>query len=377
MNIGFDAKRAVQNHTGLGNYSRFIIDIMSRYYPADRYLLYAPRKRENKELDVLLRRPGVAIRYPSSFWGKQLSSLWRVWGIGKELRPQGIDLFHGLSNELPLTIRKSGVRSIVTIHDLIMLRYPQYYTWIDRHIYAYKFRKACLNSDHIIAVSETTKKDIMDFWGIPEGKISVVYQGCDPLFKQPASQELKEEVRRKYGLPATYILYVGSIEERKNLMLLVEAAAMARTRCPVVAVGRRTPYADQVVSWAERHGMAGRLMMLHGVPSPDLPAIYRMASLFVYPSRFEGFGIPLLEALNAGVPVIGATGSCLEEAGGESSLYVSPDDPAALAEAIDRVLGDEALRGMMVARGRDHAARFTREQLLGDLLKTYEKVLNT
>ena len=169
MNIGFDAKRAVQNHTGLGNYSRFIIDIMSRYYPADRYLLYAPRKRENKELDVLLRRPGVAIRYPSSFWGKQLSSLWRVWGIGKELRPQGIDLFHGLSNELPLTIRKSRVRSIVTIHDLIMLRYPQYYTWIDRHIYAYKFRKACLNSDHIIAVSETTKKDIMDFWGIPEG----------------------------------------------------------------------------------------------------------------------------------------------------------------------------------------------------------------
>ena len=144
-----------------------------------------------------------------------------------------------------------------------------------------------------------------------------------------------------------------------------------------MAGGRRTPYADQVVSWAERHGMAGRLMMLHGVPSPDLPAIYRMASLFVYPSRFEGFGIPLLEALNAGVPVIGATGSCLEEAGGESSLYVSPDDPAALAEAIDTVLGDGAMRGMMIARGRDHAARFTRERLLGDLLKTYEKVLNT
>ena len=375
MNIGFDAKRAVQNHTGLGNYSRFIIDIMSRYYPADRYLLYAPRKRENKELDVLLRRPGVAIRYPSSFWGKQLSSLWRVWGIGKELRPQGIDLFHGLSNELPLTIRKSGVRSIVTIHDLIMLRYPQYYTWIDRHIYAYKFRKACLNSDHIIAVSETTKKDIMDFWGIPEGKISVVYQGCDPLFKQAASQELKEEVRRKYGLPATYILYVGSIEERKNLLLVARALRRLPDDVRLVAVGRHTPYTEKVKAYLRTHRLEERVRLLHGIPLRELPAFYQCASLFVYPSRFEGFGIPIIEAIHSGIPVIAATGSCLEEAGGPSCVYVDPDDANGLAAEIAFILSHPAVAEKMKAESLAYVQRFSDECIAAAVRRAYDRAL--
>ena len=347
MRIGFDAKRAAQNATGLGNYSRFVIGSLLDLAPGNDYLLYVPSPSKNRFIGAL--PPAARMVSPRGVW-RACPSLWRVMGMS---------------------------RSIVTIHDLIFLRYPSYYKAIDRRIYDRKFRRACIDSDRIIAVSECTKRDIMSYYGIDGAKIDVVYQGCDPAFALDVPADVKAAVARRYGLPQQYILYVGSIEERKNLMLLVEAAAMARTRCPIVAVGRRTPYADQVVSWAERHGMAGRLMMLHGVPSPDLPAIYRMASLFVYPSRFEGFGIPLLEALNAGVPVIGATGSCLEEAGGESSLYVSPDDPAALAEAIDTVLGDGAMRGMMIARGRDHAARFTRERLLGDLLKTYEKVLNT
>lgn len=375
MRIGFDAKRAAQNATGLGNYSRFVIGSLLDLAPGNDYLLYVPSPSKNRFIGAL--PPAARMVSPRGVW-RACPSLWRVMGMSADLRRDGIDLFHGLSNELPSGITGvRGMRSIVTIHDLIFLRYPSYYKAIDRRIYDRKFRRACIDSDRIIAVSECTKRDIMSYYGIDGAKIDVVYQGCDPAFALDVPADVKAAVARRYGLPQQYILYVGSIEERKNLMLLVEAAAMARTRCPVVAVGRRTPYADQVVSWAERHGMAGRLMMLHGVPSPDLPAIYRMASLFVYPSRFEGFGIPLLEALNAGVPVIGATGSCLEEAGGESSLYVSPDDPAALAEAIDRVLGDEALRGMMIARGHDHAARFTRERLLGDLLKTYEKVLNT
>lgn len=375
MHIGFDAKRAVQNHTGLGNYSRFIIDIMSRYFPADHYQLYAPRKRQNKELDVLLQRPNVAIQYPSSLWGKQLSSLWRVWGIGKQLRLDGIDLFHGLSNELPLTIRKSGVKSIVTIHDLIMLRYPQYYTWIDRHIYAYKFRKACLNSDHIIAISETTKRDIMDFWDIPEKKISVVYQGCDPLFKRPASPELKEMIRHKYQLPQAYILYVGSIEERKNLLLVARALRRLPAGIRLVAIGKHTPYTEKVKAYLHAHQLEERVQLLHGIPLHELPAFYQCASLFVYPSRFEGFGIPIIEAIHSGVPVIAATGSCLEEAGGPASRYIDPDDADGLAEQIDFILSHPAAAEAMKIQSLAYAQRFSEQRIAADIRQAYEKAL--
>lgn len=375
MVIGFDAKRAAQNGTGLGNYSRFVIGAMFNHRPGDDYCLYVPSPRRNRYLTAL--PPNARIVAPSGIWCR-LPSLWRSAAMSADIMRDGVELFHGLSNELPLDIRKAhGTRSIVTVHDLIFLRHPSYYKPIDRRIYDFKFRRACVNADRVIAVSECTKRDIMSCYGIDGGKIDVVYQGCDKAFSQVVPDAVKADVARRYALPPRFVLYVGSIEERKNLLLLAQAMRFARHPFRVVAVGRRTPYADKVSAWLERNGLADRVTMLHSVSFADLPAIYQLADVFVYPSRYEGFGIPLLEALCSGVPAIGATGSCLEEAGGSGSVYVNPDDPKELAWQLDRLLDDDEARHAMVAMGKSHAARFTEERLIADLLRTYDKVINT
>lgn len=206
---------------------------------------------------------------------------------------------------------------------------------------AHKFRKACQNADRIIAVSQCTKRDIVDFFHIPEEKIDVVYQGYDASFKRPVDAE--ESVYMEVPPATPYILYVGSIEERKNLMLVAQALPFLPDETKVIAVGKRTRYAIKVETFLRRNRLEHRMRLISDVPFDDLPAFYQMASVFVYPSKFEGFGIPLLEALNSGTPAIGATGSCLEEAGGPHSLYVSPTD-AVGRKAIYRTLTDSELR---------------------------------
>jgi len=373
MKIGFDGKRAVQNHTGLGNYSRFIIDILARYYKDNQYVIYAPAPRENGALRPILQKENVQMACPVSPFWKKLRSLWRVWGIGKQLKQDGLTIFHGLSNELPLSISRSGTKSVVTIHDLIFLRYPDFYTWIDRRLYTYKYKKACLNAGRIIAVSEMTKRDIVSFWGIDERKIDVVYQGCHPVFKLRASEEAKAEIREKYRLPEKYIFNVGSMESRKNLLLIVKALPSVPDDISLVAVGKRTPYTGEVEEYIRRHKLSHRVRLFHSVPFQELPAFYQSAKVFVYPSFFEGFGIPVIEAIHSGLPVIAATGSCLEEAGGPDSIYIDPSDEQALARSINKVLASPETAGAMIKKGLEYAERFSDEAIARGIMQVYEK----
>ena len=170
--IGFDGKRAVQNFTGLGNYSRYLLEAMQSCFPKNEYILYAPRERENPRLTPLLKRGNMHLRLPEKTIWKKLRPLWRVWGVTDDMENDGIVIYHGLSNELPLNIRKAtNVKSVVTIHDLIFRRLPECYPLIDRWIYDYKFRKACEQADRIIAVSECTKRDIVKDYHIAPDKI--------------------------------------------------------------------------------------------------------------------------------------------------------------------------------------------------------------
>lgn len=238
-----------------------------------------------------------------------------------------------------------------------------------------KFKKACVNADRIIAVSECTKRDIVQYFRIPEAKIDVVYQGCDEQFKHKVEEHIKEKIRNKYSLPNKFILYLGSIESRKNLLLLAKALEYIKEPIEVIAIGKRTPYANKIEKYLKDRGLEKRMRMLHNVPFHELPAFYQMATTFVYPSFFEGFGIPLLEALNCGTPAIGATGSCLEEAGGPYSIYIDPNNPQELAQAIERTLTDAALREEMIKKGKEYACRFEKEVLAKDLLKVYNKTI--
>ena len=373
MIIGFDAKRAVNNFTGLGNYSRFVIHILSRYYPDLTYRLYAPRQKENPELNKILENGHIKLVYPKTYRAQKFPSWWRTKSICRDLKNDRIDLFHGLSNELPVGIDKTGIKSIVTIHDLIFLRYPQYYPLIDRTIYQAKFRYACRKADRIIAVSECTKRDIVDFYGISPEKIDVIYQGCDPRFAWPVSEEEKKRITRQYGLPERYILNVGSIEERKNLLLLLQALPTTDPDLKLVAVGRKTAYLDKLTDFIRDHGLENRIHFIHRLPHHDLPAVYQQAELFVYPSRYEGFGIPIIEAIHSGLPVIAATGSCLVEAGGKGAMYVDPDDFNQLAETINRLSRDHLLREEIVRKGKKHLRLFEEKRLADNIIQTYRK----
>ena len=377
MRIGYDGKRAVQNFTGLGNYSRYVVQSLSAFAPENEYWLYAPAYRENQQLSSMVAesRGAVSVHYPSCWLWKRMASLWRVGGIRGTLKRDNIQLFHGLSNELPLIIHKvREVKSVVTIHDLIFLRLSHCFSLIDRLIYNYKCRYACKHADHIIAVSECTKRDIIHYYGIPADRISVIYQGCNPLYACRAGEDKRREVKRRYLLPDRYILSVGTIEERKNALAIVQALEHLPDELHLVLVGRPTAYIHRLKEFMVKAGLCGRVHFLHGIPSSDLPAIYQCAETFVYPSVYEGFGIPILEALQSGIPVVAATGSCLEEAGGEHSLYVNPHDVKGLAAAIVRTQ-EPSVHAAMIEEGLKWARRFTQEQMARETLECYRKVL--
>ena len=376
MTIAFDAKRAAQNGTGLGNYSRFLISLLARFAPEESLLLYIPHPEKTTYLNRLPPSDQLQTRFPSSPLYRTFPSLWRSFGITHLFRADGVNLYHGLSGELPLNIgRAKGLKKIVTIHDLLFRRFPHGYHTIDRTIYDFKFHRACRNADRIIAVSEFTKQEIIKYYAIPTERISVVYQGCDPAFSKPVEEDLKQEVRQIYGLQDPFILYVGTIEERKNLLLLARALRHVDPTIKVVAVGRRTPYTIKVEEFLKENRLEHRLVMFHNVPFIHLPALYQLATLFVYPSRCEWFGIPLLEALSSGTPAIGCTGSCLEEAGGPDSIYVDPDDEMQLASAINETFFNNHRRDEMVEKGKAYALRFSDEQLFSDLWSVYEQTL--
>jgi glycosyltransferase involved in cell wall biosynthesis len=372
LRIGFDAKRAFLNNTGLGNYSRSVIKSLASTFPENEYFLYTTKQIQNSRTAAMLGYPGVKVRTPAM---PILKSLWRSRFVVNRLLKDKIDLYHGLSHEIPVSIQNTSIKTVVTIHDLIFLRYPQYYKPADRKIYEMKFRNACKNADKIIAISEQTKRDIIHYFGTDEAKIEVVYQSCDPSFAQQYTTDHLNTIRSTYHLPEKFLLNVGTIEDRKNLMLIVKALSEIPETVKLVVIGKETPYTLKVKKYLAEHQLENRVLFLKDIPFSDLPAIYQLAKIFIYPSEFEGFGIPVLEALNAGVPVIAATGSCLEEAGGPASLYVSPTDPKALTTAVNKVLQDPNLSNNMITAGKLHAAQFKENAHAENLMRIYKNLL--
>ncbi|HVZ55177.1 MAG TPA: glycosyltransferase family 1 protein [Chitinophagaceae bacterium] len=383
MNIGFDAKRAFHNTTGLGYYSRTLIRLLARYYPEHAYYLFNPRPSGRYRFSD----PGVQEVLPATRLDRMFSSWWRSHRVKRDLGRLSIGLYHGLSHEVPIGIAATGIRSVVTIHDLIHERFPGQYNPIDVRIYSRKFRYACRTTDHIIATSEQTRQDILAFYRTNPEKITVCYQSCDPAFSQEVPQELRKRVASKYRLPAEYILYVGSVIERKNLLGLCRALQVlgADRVPPLVVVGTgRGAYYRSVRSFIDQQQLGERVWFLSERPeamkepdylgTQDLAAIYQSASALVYPSFFEGFGLPVLEAISAGLPVITSRSSCLPEVGGTAAVYVDPAQPESIADALERVLSQESLRRDMIARGREHARLFAPDRYARSVMQVYQSI---
>ena len=359
ITVGFDAKRVVKNGTGLGSYGRTLVADLALFDHLQ-LRLYAPDAgRDDLRRQVPEERPNVQLCYPE---GGSIGSLrklwWRTKGIVTQLQHDGVQVFHGLSGELPIGIRQSGIKSVVTIHDLIFIRHPEYYNPIDVQIYKWKFRQTLREADRIVAISECTRRDIAELGGVPEERIDLIYQSCASRFSADVSFLDCERVSKKYHLPTRYVLSVGSIEARKNALLTVRSLHWLPSDVSLVLVGKATKYTRELIRVAQAENLHHRLVILHGVPDDDLPVIYACAEVFAYPSRYEGFGIPIIEAIRMGLPVVGATGSCLEEAGGPDNLYVNPDDAEEMAHSIAQLLKGTADREARIERSRDYIRRF-------------------
>ncbi len=372
MRIGYDAKRAFNNISGLGNYSRYVISNVCRFYPENECLLYTPSIAD----DDLFQEPKTStIRRPRTNSGSISGSYWRSFQLTQRLKKDAVDIYHGLSNELPYGIHRSSTKSIVTIHDLIFLEHPELYKSIDRFFYKNKVQYAANSASKIIAISEQTKQDIIRFLDIDESRIRIVFQGCSRQFYSRVSEERMHHTRHQFTLPADYMLYVGTIEERKNLLKIVEALYHGKMDIPLVVVGKKTAYFNQVKNFIEKNGITN-IHFLDHVQVSDLPAIYQGSRGFIYPSSYEGFGIPVLEALNSRVPVITSRGGCLEETAGKGGILINPDDGEEMIHAISQVLEDSALRDRLIREGGAHALKFREEQTIPSLYNVYLETLN-
>ncbi len=374
MKIAFDAKRAMQNFTGLGNYSRSLIENLATSYPQHQYQLFAPRDTHTPRLTELRTQPSVSIHTPTGIWQK-LPALWRTVGTAAAAKAQGAHIFHGLSHELPFGLQKAKLRSIVTMHDLIHERTPEYYPFIDRRVYTLKFKHACRVADSIVAISEQTKRDLIQFYQVPEQKITVIYQACHPQFGIAVDEATKAGIKQKYQLPDEYLLYVGTVNERKNLLGLLHALELVADAHLVIA-GNGTYYAQKVKNYLATHPhVAQRVRWLPQQEFADMPAIYQSAQALVLPSFFEGFGIPIIEALSSETPVITSINGCFAEAGGPDSLYTNPADPTDIAAAIRRVMTDVDMCNQMRKNGLQYVQNFAPKHLATQWINHYASIL--
>ncbi|MBO4580961.1 MAG: glycosyltransferase family 4 protein [Bacteroidales bacterium] len=364
MRIGFDAKRAYCNTSGLGNYSRSIISAMIACEPRNQYFLFVPKA------DRHLYAPGgvteVSAKYAPTGW------LWRYMQMGKTAGKLHLDVFHGLSNELPKDIGHCHAKKIVTVHDTIFMRYPQWYKWHDRYMYEHKTAWACKAADTVIAISEQTKNDLVHYFHVPDSKIEVVYQPCNRLFCQKPAEEELRAVKEKFALPEQYVLMVGNIEPRKNILSVIKAMEKQQLSLPLVIVGKETRYALQLKAYVKENGLSG-IYFYHHVDNQELASFYTLAQMLVYVSWFEGFGIPIVEAMHSGTPVITGNHSCFQETAGKAALYADVENIDDIAEKISTLANDTSLQKTMTAEGYEQVKKFDADKIARQILQLYEK----
>jgi glycosyltransferase involved in cell wall biosynthesis len=289
-----------------------------------------------------------------------------------ELATGSLDIFHSPDFVLP-PVRRA--RTILTVHDLSFIRYPQ---CADANLRAYLNKvvpRSVHRADLVLADSHSTKDDLMELLAVEPARIEVVYPGVEERFHPIEDQTLLEQVRNRYNLPPRFILGLGTLQPRKNFTRLIEAYSLLVIRYPslhlVIAGGKGWLY-EEIFATVERLGLEEKVVFPGFVADEHLPALYNLADLFVFPSLYEGFGLPPLEAMACGTPVITSDASSLPEVVGQAGLMVEATDVESLAEAMQRVLEDDALREGMIARGLEQARKFTWGKAAAKLLSLYE-----
>ena len=370
--ITLDVSAAVHRRAGLGRYAESLARALVAAGP-DRYALFFNAEQGIEPLAGLEHLPTytVALGYKPwrmLVWMGQLARL-----SFRRLVPEAT-LFHA-TEHLLLPLRR--VPTVLTVHDLIFRHLPQHHKSLNRWYLNATMPLYCRRADQIIAISQATRQDLMAAYGVPAEKITVIPEAADPQF-HPQSPETVTIVRARYELPQRYLLFVGTIEPRKNLGRLLEAFEALHSEGlteGLVIVGRRGWLTDEFFARLERSPVRDAVLFPGYVPDPDLPAIYTGAQAVAFPSLYEGFGLPVLEAMACGTPVVTSSTSSLPEVGGDAALYANPLDADELRAQIRHVLSDTALAADLRTRGLVQASRFSWSQTAAQTRAIYDTIL--
>jgi glycosyltransferase involved in cell wall biosynthesis len=362
VRVGLDARIADYTSGGIAQYTRQLADWLPRVAPHDRFTLLRARRPQQAWTPPAGPRQRRLLTPAHHRWERMLLSL--------ELAAEPLDLLHGPDFVVP---RHRRCPAVVTVHDLAFLRYPEILTAESRAHYG-QVRDVVAEVDRVIVDSHCTAADVQELLGVPPERLRVVHLAPTPLGPPPSAPAVAA-ARARYGLEGPFLLYVGTLEPRKNLRTLLRAfACLAEGDSAGLALAGPRGWLDESIV-AEAARQRGRVRLLGPVPSDDLAALYAGATAFVFPSLYEGFGLPPLEAMAAGTPVVAARASCLPEVLGDAALFVPPEDEQALAEALRAVLGDASLRGDLRQRGLARAAEYSWERTARETLAVYREVL--
>lgn len=374
MKIVIDLTRTVQRHAGLGRYAEELARALVALESGDdlRIFYTDPLGRTPPPpLDALPRR---ALRWSNKPW-RMTALLASYAHIPMDRLFGDADVFHATEHLLPPLRR---IRSVFTLHDLAFLRYPQAHLPSNRWFLRLMMPRFLRSADAIICVSEFSKRDALAAYSLDESKLHVISEGVHPRFRPIRDPDVLAAVRARYQLPAQFILFVSTIEPRKNLPALWEAygALLSEGRAQkLVVVGQKGWLYQATFSRLRELGLEDQVLFPGYVADEDLPAIYSLAQCFCFPSLLEGFGLPPLEAMACGCPVVSSNAASLPEVCGDAALLVPPTDVAALTSALRRVLDDPALRDLLGARGLRQAARFTWRAAAEKTLAVYRSVV--
>jgi glycosyltransferase involved in cell wall biosynthesis len=369
--VGIDYTAAVQQRAGIGRYVRELVAALLRLDAQLEYRFFAASPTPLPDLPFRVKRLPFHDRWLMRVWHRTRAPL------PVELITGPIDLYHSPDFTLPPTLPRT--RTLLTVHDLSFVRDPDSAADSLRTFLSVVVPRSVARADHVLADSQATKEDLIELWATPADKVSVLYCGVDPRFRPVTDPAALSAVRARYGLGhGPFILSVSTLQPRKNYRRLIQAFVPLAEHHPelnlVIGGGKGWRY-DEILAEPDRLGIAGRVLFPGFVEDSDLPALYSAAMALAYPSLYEGFGLPVLEAMACGTPVIASDRSSLPEVTGDAGLQADPLDIEAWTVGMASLVEDTSLRERLVARGREQARRFDWNRAAGELLDIYRGLL--
>jgi glycosyltransferase involved in cell wall biosynthesis len=348
--VAVDATAVPARLTGAGVYAARMLEALALRGEVELEVFVAPPAARS------LAAPGLRLHpVRTAGLGRPARIAWTHLAAGRAARAVGADVLHGVHYELP---RRASLPRVVTVHDLTLLTHPEWHQASKARFFRWAMRRSVAAARRVLCVSATTARDLQEHLGVDPERVDVTPLGTD---LRPASEQAVAALRRRLGLDGPYLLGLGTLEPRKDLPTLVRAFTALAGELPhrLVLAGLAGWGAGEVAAAVAASGVADRILLAGYVPEADKAALFTGADLFAYPSRYEGFGLPVLEAMACGTPVVTTTGGSLPEVAGDAALLVTPGDADALAASIDKLAGDAGERVGLVQRGMVRAAGFT------------------